>query len=61
VVYDVAGRLVRTLVDEERPAGAQVVEWDGRDDEGRSVGNGIYFYAMQAGAWQSQKRMTLVK
>jgi hypothetical protein len=61
VVYDVAGRLVRTLVDEERPAGAQVVEWDGRDDGGRSVGNGIYFYAMQAGAWQSQRRMTLLR
>jgi hypothetical protein len=61
VIYDVAGRVVRTLVDGEKPAGSHGAEWDGRDDGGRPVGSGIYFYAMRAGAWQSQKRLTLLK
>jgi hypothetical protein len=61
VIYDVAGRVVRTLVDGQRPAGSHGAEWDGRDDGGRPVGSGIYFYAMRAGAWQSQKRLTLLK
>ena len=37
------------------------VEWDGTDLNGRALTSGIYFYAMQAGAWQSQKRMTLLR
>jgi flagellar hook assembly protein FlgD len=61
VIYDVAGRVVRTLVDGQRPAGSHGAEWDGRDDGGRPVGSGIYFYAMRAGAWQSQKRLTVLK
>jgi hypothetical protein len=42
-VHDTAGRLVRTLVDGAEPAGTQEVSWDGRDDQGREVGSGIYF------------------
>jgi hypothetical protein len=61
VVFDASGRQVRLLASGQWPAGSHAVVWDGRNDGGRSVGSGIYFYAMQAGAWQSQKRMTLLK
>jgi hypothetical protein len=61
VIYDVAGRIVRTLVDGVVPAGSHHAEWDGRDDSGRPLSSGIYFYGMKAGAYQSQKRMTLLK
>jgi hypothetical protein len=60
-IYDAAGRIVRSLVNGEMPAGSHVAEWDGRDDAGRAAGSGIYFYAMRAGAYQSQRRMTLLK
>jgi hypothetical protein len=43
-VYDAAGRLVRSLVDEAMPAGRYVKTWDGRDGAGRQVASGIYFY-----------------
>jgi hypothetical protein len=48
-VFDVAGRLVRTLVDDARPAGAAEARWDGRDDAGASVGSGIYLVRLRAG------------
>lgn len=41
-VYDALGRHVRTLLDGERPAGANVVAWDGTDQRGRSLAPGMY-------------------
>lgn len=59
-VYDLAGRLVRTLVDEPRPAGPQTVVWDGRDDEGRAVASGTYFYQLETeGRSEARKAMLL--
>jgi len=43
VIYDVSGRVVRTLVDRVQDSGAHDVTWDGRDDRGRSSPSGIYF------------------
>lgn len=47
-VFDVAGRLVRTLVDGPLEAGPRVVEWDGRDDGGRAVASGFYVIRLTA-------------
>jgi len=47
-VYDVAGRLVRTLVDGACPAGPRAVEWDGRDASGKRVAAGVYFAKLNA-------------
>jgi len=47
-IYDVSGRLVRTLVDGTRPAGERTVTWDGRTDDGGVAGTGIYFYRFRA-------------
>lgn len=43
-VYDVAGKLVRTLVDGDRPAGTHRAVWNGRDSSGRLVASGVYLY-----------------
>ena len=48
VVYNLLGQAVRTLVNEERPAGSHNVRWDGRNDGGRSVSSGVYFYRFSA-------------
>jgi hypothetical protein len=42
-VYDVAGRLVRTLADRTFGAGEHSLVWDGADDQGRLSGRGVYF------------------
>lgn len=60
-VYDVAGRLVRTLVDEARPAGEQSVTWDGRDDGGRALASGTYFYQLESGGRSEARKALLLK
>lgn len=42
-VYDVSGRLVRSLVDGALVSGTHPIAWDGRDDAGRPVPSGVYF------------------
>jgi len=42
-LYDVGGRLVRTLAERAFPAGAQRLAWDGTDDAGRRLARGVYF------------------
>ena len=46
-VYDVAGRLVRTLVEGNLDAGPHEIVWDGTDDAGRRVASGVYFAASE--------------
>ena len=48
-VYDVSGRLVRTLVSGDQPAGQHEIAWDGRSDEGHRVGAGVYFIRLERG------------
>ncbi len=43
VIYDIRGRLVRSLAEGPRGIGLHIVEWDGRDRDGRSVPAGTYF------------------
>jgi len=60
-IYDAAGRLVRTLVDEVRPAGRHAAFWDGRDDAGRNAASGAYICRLVAGTSVRSVRMTLLK
>jgi hypothetical protein len=60
-VFDVSGRLVRTLVDEPRQPNAYVVVWDGTDDRGGPVASGVYFYRMTAGSFVQTRKMMLLK
>jgi len=45
-IYDVAGRLVATLVDDEKVVGTRAVRWDGKDRRGADVASGVYFYRL---------------
>jgi hypothetical protein len=60
-IYDVSGRMVRTLVDGFRAAGPHTVIWDGTDDRGRGVSSGRYFARIQAGSWTSTANVTILK
>jgi hypothetical protein len=60
-IFSVDGRLVRTLVDEARPAGYYIERWDGLNDGGRPVPSGVYFYAVTAGDFKQSKKMLLLK
>ncbi len=61
VVYNVLGERVKILVNDTRKAGLYNVSWDGTDDRGRPVSNGIYFYQMTAGDFDAVRKLTLLK
>ncbi|HEX6791863.1 MAG TPA: M6 family metalloprotease domain-containing protein [Candidatus Krumholzibacteria bacterium] len=60
-IYDVKGALVKTLVNESKPAGVYSLEWNGRDDRGVAVSSGVYFYRITAGSFNDVRKMTLLK
>ncbi|UCH83002.1 MAG: T9SS type A sorting domain-containing protein, partial [Candidatus Latescibacterota bacterium] len=60
-VYDVAGRLVRTLIDDARPAGRHSVVWDGKNDRGRRVPGGVYFCRVQIGSFMQTRKMVVIR
>ncbi len=62
-IFDVGGRLVRTLVDqvqEPAEAGFEVV-WDGMNDQGQRVGSGVFFYQIDAPGFTSSKKLVILK
>ncbi len=62
VVYDLAGRQVRTLLsDASEPAGPGEVLWDGRNDQGLSMPSGTYLYRLTTGTFAETRRMALVR
>jgi hypothetical protein len=60
-IYDVSGRKIRTLVNETKQEGTYSVTWDGRNDRGRSVATGIYFYRLKAFSFSQVKKMILLR
>jgi flagellar hook assembly protein FlgD len=61
-IYDVAGRLVRTLIDKDMSAGRnQNVVWNGLDDQNRRVSSGVYFYRLDAAGVSLTKKMVVMK
>ena len=60
-IYDIRGRLVRTLMDAEQTAGTHTIRWDGRDSDGFVVSSGIYIYFLKAGNDVATKKMTIIK
>ncbi len=60
-VYDVAGRLVRSLVDAKQAARSHSVVWDGRDQAGSSAPSGMYFFRIRAGAFTENVKLVIVR
>lgn len=60
-VYNIVGRRIRNLVNEELSAGHKVVTWDGRDDNEAVVSSGIYIYRIIADEFVQSKKMLLLK
>ena len=60
-VFDILGREVRTLANEDLPAGPSSVRWDGTNNSGRSVASGVYFYRMIASGASGQSSRNVRK
>jgi hypothetical protein len=59
-VYDIRGRLVRKLVDQEKEPGHYQIYWDGRDEKGNKASSGVYFYRIIAGDFILTRKMILL-
>lgn len=61
-IYNLLGKVVRTVVDEHKFPGQYIAEWDGRNDNGETVSSGIYIFQLAAGGeFRETKRMLLLK
>ena len=60
-VFDVTGRLMRTLVDEDMDPGYHGISWDGKHETGRVVSTGVYFYRLHAGDFSSTKKLLMLR
>lgn len=60
-IYNILGRSIRVLLDEELTAGPYQVEWDGRDDQGRLAATGVYVYRIQTAHGDFSRKMLLLK
>ncbi len=61
VIYNLMGEKVKTLATGEMDAGAYSIYWNGKDEAGKSVASGIYFYRLVAGENSVTKKMVLAK
>ncbi|KPJ71210.1 hypothetical protein AMJ52_08805, partial [candidate division TA06 bacterium DG_78] len=60
-IYNVLGQEVKTLVNETQTRGPKTFLWDGRDNQGRMLGSGIYFCRLHAGDFGQSRKVIWVK
>ena len=60
-IYDMIGRVVRTMVNTQQNTGFKSVRWNATNDVGSSVSAGLYLYMIQAGDFRQTKKMVLLK
>jgi hypothetical protein len=61
VVYNMLGQEVRTLVDQQMMTGNHNVTWDGRDNRGRQLSSGVYYYRLETTSFTATRSMVLLK
>jgi len=60
-IYDMTGSIVKTLVDETRPAGRHTAVWRGEDEHGTPVASGVYAYVLEAGGEKQMRKLVLLR
>jgi len=61
LVYDINGRLVNTLLNENKQPGIYSINWNGRNEKDQHVSSGIYFYKLQTSSFSSTKKILLIE
>ncbi|MDQ7798713.1 MAG: M14 family zinc carboxypeptidase [Candidatus Edwardsbacteria bacterium] len=60
-IYNIAGQVIRVLVDGNQPAGYYTAVWDGRDAGGRQAANGVYLYQMTSGDFSATGKVMIIR
>ncbi|MDO9577159.1 MAG: FlgD immunoglobulin-like domain containing protein [Candidatus Cloacimonadales bacterium] len=61
VIYNLKGQLIKTLVSEPLSAGRHSYVWNGTDESGKKVSNGIYFYKLTSGDYSETRKALMLK
>jgi len=60
-VYDLSGRVVKTLVNGAVEAGIHSIEWNGLDEAGSPAPSGVYFYKLRAGEFEQSRKLVVTR
>ncbi|MDL1877762.1 T9SS type A sorting domain-containing protein, partial [Cytophagia bacterium CHB2] len=60
-IYDMTGKLVRELINEDRGPGRYRVVWDGLSQSGNRLASGLYLYQLRAGSFSTARKLILMK
>jgi hypothetical protein len=60
-IFDLRGRLVKTLASGQMEAGSHTVHWNGTDQSGHPTGDGIYMALLRCGSLVQSRRLTLIR
>jgi hypothetical protein len=60
-IFDVRGRVVRTLVEGSLGTGEHAAFWDGKDDQGRPVGSGVFSYLLEAPGFKGSDKIVILR
>ncbi len=60
-IYDILGREVKTLINQQTTSGYHIVYWNGEDSGGKAVSSGVYLYRLTAGNYSETRKMNLLK
>ncbi|MEO0077226.1 MAG: T9SS type A sorting domain-containing protein [candidate division WOR-3 bacterium] len=60
-IYDVSGRLVKTLINKHQTTGTYSINWDGKDNDDRTLAQGVYFYRLTTANFSTTKRLVFIK
>ncbi len=61
IIYDMMGRIVKTLVNRHQTAGFKSIQWNATNDRNEPVSAGFYLYTIQTGNFRQTKKMVLLK
>lgn len=60
-IYNIKGQKVKTLLDKNLKLGKHILLWNGNDENGNKVANGLYFYKVEQNKETKVKKMILIK
>ena len=60
-IYDMMGRIVRSLINTPQTAGFKSIQWNAKNDQGQQVSAGVYLYKIQVGKFRETKKIVLLK
>ena len=60
-IYDMKGRMIKTITNGLKTAGYKSVQWNATNDRNETVSAGVYLYSIQAGEFRQTKKMVLLK